>query len=200
MRLFVGIELPPEIRARLARLANGIPGARWTSAEQMHLTLRFIGEVDGARLQDIDSALAGTSDAAFDMRISGLGVFGTKRAPRLLWAGVEPTEPIEHLQMKVETALLRSGLDASPRKYHPHITLARLKGARIARLGQFIEANGAISTEMFAINEYVLFSSHLSHNGAIYRREARYGLEPRPRMDDGAKINARASALTHGPG
>lgn len=177
IRLFVALELPDSVRDRLVALQGGVPGARWSRAEQMHLTLRFIGEVAENVAHDIDDALAVICASAFSLELSGVGEFGGKN-PRALWAGVKNSEALLHLQRKVETALQRIGLPPEPRKYSPHITLARLKAAPHEKLVQFLTHGSLFAAGPFPANQFVLFSSHLSQSGSIYHPERVYRLEP----------------------
>src|SRR5436305_12787539 len=108
IRLFVALDLPEDIRARLLALQGGVPGARWSTNEQLHLTLRFIGEVDGNVAHDVDDALAVIREPPFSLELSGVGEFGGKK-PRALWAGVKTNDALLHLQRKIETARQRSG-------------------------------------------------------------------------------------------
>ena len=175
IRLFVALDLPEAVRERLAALQGGVPGARWSGAEQMHLTLRFIGEVPENVARDIDDALATIRAASFSLELSGVGEFGGKK-PRALWAGVKSSEALLHLQRKVETALQRIGLDPEPRKYSPHITLARLKAAPRDKVLQFLTHGSLFVAGPFPVNQFVLFSSHLSQSGSIYNVERIYRL------------------------
>ncbi len=107
-------------------MQEGVPGARWQTREQMHLTLRFIGEVDGSDANAIDDALSSIRASKFTLQLKSAGAFGSK-IPRALWAGIAPNEALTHLQRKIETALQRIGLEAEQRKFVPHVTLARLR-------------------------------------------------------------------------
>lgn len=177
IRLFVALDLPDLVRERLAALQGGVPGARWSRAEQMHLTLRFIGEVAENVAHDIDDALASIRAPAFSLELSGVGEFGGKN-PRALWAGVKSSEAVLHLQRKVETALQRIGLPPEPRKFSPHITLARLKAAPREKVVQFLTHGSLFAAVPFPVNQFVLYSSHLSQSGSIYHPERVYRLEP----------------------
>ncbi len=176
MRLFVALELPYPVRERLAQLAGGVPGARWIDPEQMHLTLRFIGEVDGHTQDDIEAALASVTVPPFDVRIDGVGCFGSGRKARILWAGLAANDPLARLQSKVETAINRAGMEPEHRKFHPHVTLARLKQPDGKRLADFLSRNGELISEDLAMDHFTLFSSHLGNSGAVYRPEATFPL------------------------
>jgi len=126
LRLFVGIEFPPELKLRLSLLETGIPGARWVDPGNFHLTLRFIGEVDEGVAADIDEALSRLRGRRFTLQLAGTGVFGGNR-PHALWVGVERDPDLVALRDKIEQALIRLGLEPEPRKFAPHITLARLR-------------------------------------------------------------------------
>src|SRR6185295_8481192 len=126
IRLFVALSLPDAVADPLVMLQTGVPGARWSARKQLHLTLRFIGEVDERVAADIDDALSLISAPGFTLELAGVGEFGGKH-PRALWAGVRPNDALKHLQRKIETALLRIDLPAEERKFTPHVTLAYLR-------------------------------------------------------------------------
>ena len=175
IRLFVALELPESLRSRLSMLQGGVPGARWATGEQLHLTLRFIGEVDGHVAHDVDDALAGIRAPAFALELAGVGEFGGKN-PRALWAGVRSSEALLHLQKKVETALQRIGLPAEERKFSPHVTLARLKAAPREKVVQFLTHHALFASGPFNVDHFVLFSSHLGSGGSVYHAERTYPL------------------------
>ena len=181
MRLFVALSLPDAIREDLSVLANGLPGARWVSPENMHLTLRFLGEVDGRDARDIDDALAAIRMPAFDLRIAGVGTFGEGRKLRALWAGVEANPVLTRLHDKVEQAVIRTGLPPEPRKFKPHVTLARFKanGATPpgAKLHKYLADHALFKCAPFPVECFTLYSSFLSSSGAIYTPEAEYPLD-----------------------
>jgi len=180
MRLFVALSLPDEIRDRLGDLEEPLPGARWVPPDNFHLTLRFIGEVDGGLAHDIDTALMGIDGRGFELRLSGLGHFGEGQKTRALYAAVAPTEPLSRLQQKVEQALQRVGLAPEGRKFKPHVTLARFRSgaASMPHLEQFLVAHALFRAEPFQVSEFSLFQSFLSGEGSIYREEATYPLLP----------------------
>lgn len=177
LRLFVALDFPPDVRDRLAGLAGGVPGARWTDPDGLHLTLRFIGEVSDDRAADIDSALAGIAAPAFDLVLDGVGVFGSGRGARVLWAGVERSEALLHLQGKVESALVRCGLAAEERRFSPHVTLARLTNAPAERIGRFLEERGLFRAGPVRMDHFTLYRSHLGKGGSVYEALGEYGLE-----------------------
>ena len=176
IRLFTAIEIPEAVRERLLALAGGVPGARWYAGNQLHLTLRFIGEVSEAVARDIDDVLAAVRAPRFQMELAGVGEFGGKY-PRALWAGVRDEAPVVHLQKKIESALQRLGLPAEERKFTPHVTLARLKNSPHGKVMDFLSHNGLFASGPFAVDRFTLFSSQLSSNGSIYRVEQNYELE-----------------------
>jgi 2'-5' RNA ligase len=175
MRLFVAIALPEDVARLLALLQIGVPGARWQTREQLHLTLRFIGEVDGRDRAAIDDALASISAPAFSAELKGVGSFGGKR-PHALWAGAAANDALLHLQRKIESALQRIGLEADRRKYTPHVTLARLKGTQNGHVLDFLTDHALYASGPFAVEGFILYSSLLSAGGSIYRAEKAYRL------------------------
>jgi RNA 2',3'-cyclic 3'-phosphodiesterase len=177
MRLFTALALPDAVVEKLPAMQGGVPGARWQKREQMHLTLRFIGEADGAMTAAIDDALATVTAPAFTLRLKGTGSFGG-RLPRDLWAGVEPSAPLEHLNRKIESALQRLGLEAERRKFTPHVTLARLKGTPKGAVVDFLTDHALYTSDPFPVAGFVLYSSKLTSDGSIYRAERAYRLAP----------------------
>ncbi len=175
IRLFTAIEIPESVRTRLSFLQGGVPGARWSPAENLHLTLRFIGEVDEATANDIDDMLSGLHAPSFELTLKGAGEFGG-RDPHALWIGVAPNEVLMRLAAKIESALQRMGLPAETRKYAPHVTLARLRDAPVAKLREFLAAHAAFDSGPFAVRSFALFSSYPSSNGSLYRMERSYAL------------------------
>jgi len=175
MRLFVALPVPDDVAQGLMLLQGGVPGARWLNRDQLHLTLRFIGEVDGVQAADIDDALAGISAPGFTLELHSVGSFGG-RDPRQLWAGVRPNEALMHLQRKIETALQRIGLAPEPRKFSPHVTLARLKASPRAKLMEYLSAHALYASAPFAVNAFELCSSRLTPNGSLYVAERAYPL------------------------
>ncbi len=167
MRLFVGIALPPDIRMALGTLCAGISGTRWVKPENLHVTLRFIGEASRGAAQDLDAALGDVHVPAFEMRFCGIGDFSKKSRLKALWSGVAANPALTHLQGKVEKAAQRAGFAPEGRKFTPHVTLARFKGQRVD-LGHYLETNGAFSTEPFVVENFTLFESHLGHGGSHY--------------------------------
>jgi RNA 2',3'-cyclic 3'-phosphodiesterase len=174
--LFVAISLPDTVAHSLSVLQAGVPGARWQTREQMHLTLRFIGEVDGRDATAVDDALSIVDAPRFAVALKGVGEFGG-RTPHALWAGVRDKEPVAFLQRKIETALQRAGLPPEPRKYLPHVTLARLKGTPKGRVMDFLTDHALYGSEPFDVASFILYSSLLTPNGSLYRAEKAYRLK-----------------------
>ena len=181
MRLFVALDLPDEIRDNLAGLANGLPGARWLPPENLHLTLRFIGEVDGHDAHDIDEGLAAIRMPQFELKLSGVGIFGEGRKLRALWAGVEANPELTRLHDKIEQAVIRAGQPPESRRFKPHVSLARFKnngtGPAPDKMQAYLSEHALFKCEPFVVEGFTLFSSFLSSSGAIYRPEADYPLE-----------------------
>ena len=174
MRLFVALALPEDLRQRLHGLQRGLAAAKWVRPESLHLTLRFIGEVDNGQAEDVDAVLSRVGGEPFDLAVGGLGQFGDSRKIRALWAGCEVSEPLVRLQAKIERALQVAGLPPEGRKFKPHITLARFKSAPGSGLEGYLEANGGFYHPPFPVTGFTLFSSYLSQEGALYRPEAEY--------------------------
>jgi 2'-5' RNA ligase len=175
-RLFIAVDLPEKIKENLKSMAFGIPGAKWVSPEQLHLTVRFIGEVDGALFSDIKNILDEINSAAFSLQLKGVGYFPPRGAPRVLWIGLEKSEPLQLLKKKIDTKLLRVGVEPEGRKFSPHITIARLKKSPVHKIANFLSGNGLFSQEPFQVEDFKLYSSILSPKGAYHKVERIYPL------------------------
>lgn len=174
-RLFTGIELPEEIRDELGDLEQPLPGTRWINVDDLHLTLRFAGDVDRLTANEFAEYLAGIDVPAFPMRLSGLGTFGG-REPRILWAGVEAAEHLDRLARANENAARHAGLDPAARKFKAHVTLARLKNSDPQRLARFLQKHGGFRTEPFYVTHFTLFSSKPHTGGGPYIVEETFPL------------------------
>lgn len=174
-RLFTAIEIPENLRQRLGLLRAGLRGARWIDPENYHITLRFVGDIDGATAREFAQALARVRQSAFEIRLDGLGIFG-ERKPRALWAGVEPSAPLLSLQRAHERAARAAGLPPEPRNFKPHITLARLNGGQPEDVARYLELQGGPLGASFRANRFVLYSSRASTGGGPYVVEQAYAL------------------------
>ena len=174
-RLFVAIRPPQEIRDLLIDAMDDSPEFRWQEEEQLHLTLRFVGEVERPIAEDLAAALAGIRAEPFELRVSGVGRF-EQRNSGALWAGIEPKAPVAALAAKVERACQSAGLEPERRAFHPHITLARWKGRRTREVQDFLQRRAGLSSQPFVADCFILFESRLSRHGAHYQEVASYGL------------------------
>ena len=175
LRLFVGIEFPPELKLRLSLLETGLAGAKWVDPGNFHLTLRFIGEVDEGVAADIDEALLRVRAHRFELRLGGTGVFGGNR-PHALWVGVERDPELVALRDKLEHALIRIGLEPEGRKFAPHVTLARLRDPDMAGLRGFLATHAQFRAEPLPVEQFSLIASYPTKSGAIYGDQADYPL------------------------
>lgn len=176
-RLFVAIELPGFIRSELADIRWGVPGARWADPASMHLTVRFLGQVDGAVFADVAEALRQVRLPSFRVTLKGVGYFPLRKHPEILWVGVEQNEMLARLHGKVDTALSRVGFDRDSRKFAPHVTLARLKASPLSKVAQFVAHHNLYRAESFLVSQFCLYSSHLASEGALHQKEVVYELE-----------------------
>ena len=176
MRLFVGLELPDPLRERLAALHGSLAGARWTPPANLHLTLRFIGEVGRDTAEEIDHALAALRPRGFMLTLSGTGVFDRGGRPASLWAGTERSPALDHLHGKIETALQRIGLPPERRRFQPHVTLARLDGIADGLLASWMQRHNLMRSESVPVTHFTLFSSLLGKEQPVYTAEVDYEL------------------------
>src|SRR4030095_13097915 len=157
-RLFVATRPPETIRDLLIDAMDDSPELRWVGDEQLHLTLRFVGEVERPMATDLAAALVPVRCDRFDLRIHGVGRFDPKRGGAL-WAGVEPKTQVAALAAKVERICQSVGLEPERRAFHPHITLARWKGRSSRAADVFIERNGGLASAPFTVDRFILFES-----------------------------------------
>ena len=174
-RLFVAIRPPEPIRDQLIDAMDETPDFRWQDEEQLHITLRFVGEVDRPVAEDLAAALHRIHAEPFTLRVSGVGRF-EQRNSGALWAGVEPKEPLAALAAKVERVCQEVGFEPERRAFHPHITLARWRGRRTREVADFLDRTRGLASEPFEVAEFILFESRLSRHGAQYEKVASYRL------------------------
>lgn len=179
-RLFAALEIPRDITLSLSLLRGGLPGARWIDVENYHMTLRFIGDIDGPTADEIVNAFDQIRRRAFEIRLDGIGSFGSKK-PHSIWAGVEPSPDLTALQAELERICQRLGLPAEQRKFKPHVTLARLKTARASDVVRYLSGRGDFQTAAFPVGRFVLMSSRDSIGGGPYVKEEVFPLSPQGR-------------------
>ncbi|SMF68656.1 RNA 2',3'-cyclic phosphodiesterase [Allosphingosinicella indica] len=175
-RLFVAIRPPRDIRAQLLSIMGGVSGARWQSDDQLHLTLRFVGEVDRHVAADVAAALGSIHHPRFSIALAGLGSFDKRGIRDNLWAGVAPHEPLKTLHNKVDQAVSRAGIAPDSRAFLPHITLARLNRAS-GPIDGFAEQNGGLASAPFEVDHFALYESTMTPEGAHYTIAERYRLD-----------------------
>jgi 2'-5' RNA ligase len=175
IRLFTGLEVPPEVAQALSQLRGGLPGARWVDPENYHVTLRYIGDVDGAVAREVAFVLGRVRRTPFELRLEGLSSFGGNR-PRAVVAVVAPTPQLLELQAEHERLLQRVGLEANGRKFTPHVTLARLRDSSSRQVADYLALRGYFPAASFSVDRFVLFSSKASVGGGPYLVEAAYPL------------------------
>lgn len=182
-RLFIALDLPDDIKHSLEPLAHGLGDVRWTSPEQQHVTLRFIGEVDNGRANDIADALSLVPGKPFELQLKGIGHFPPRGEPRIIWAGVEKSRELKDLKRRIDRALKQAGLAPDQQKYAPHVTLARLRRPD-AGLADYLMRHSLYRSEPFPINSFHLYSSWLQPEGPDYQLEASYDLVPGAEDED----------------
>jgi 2'-5' RNA ligase len=174
-RLFTAIEIPQPVALLLSLIQGGLPGARWIDRENLHITLRFVGDVETPVARELAYALERVKTAPFQLMLSGLDVFGGTK-PRSLFAAVERSETLNGLYAEQERICQQIGLSPEGRKFKPHVTLARLRGARTADIAKYLTGQGGFSSPLFDVGRFVLLSSRNSVGGGPYVLEESYQL------------------------
>lgn len=173
-RLFVGLELDPLMIGDLADARGGVEGAHWQRDNQLHMTLAFIGDASRKTKREIEDTLARIRFEPFEMCLSGVGMFGKPKQPKVLWAGVEQKKPIAHLHEKIAAAMAQIDVEIDRRKFKPHVTLARFRRGAHARIGDWLTENERLLTQSMLVDRFVLFSSERTSEGSFYRHEAEF--------------------------
>ncbi len=176
-RLFLAIDLPERIIDDISDTYQAIPGARWMGEQQLHITLRFYGDVPPDRENALVNALRAVTFPPFSLRLKGVGHFPPRREARLLWVGIAPEPLLLKLHSLVENASVKAGCEREGRRFSPHITVARLGSSAPDRVAQYLTVNNLFATEPFEVNGFHLYSSRLGKAGAHYTREASFSLE-----------------------
>jgi 2'-5' RNA ligase len=182
-RLFTAIEIPEAIRQHLSLIRAPLGGAKWIEPEDMHITVRFAGDIDGRTADELVDFLAGVRARPFPVAITGVGAFGG-REPRVLWAGVEAGEPLEALYRANDRAARAAGLEPEGRAFRPHVTLARMRGGRQAAVARFLGENGGLRTQPFVATRFVLLSARPGSGGGPYVVEAAFPFDGAHAFDE----------------
>jgi len=175
-RLFVALPVPPDMQKRLASLRSGVQGVRWMDGDRMHITMRFIGDVEPGIAEDIDANLSSIDAPEFEVAVRGLGQFEKGHRAHTLYAEIDRDPPLMHLQSKIESAVVRAGVPPAGRKFKPHITLARMRGAPDDKMAVMLETQGSFDAMTFDAEQFVLYRSHLGSEKPVYEPLAEYPL------------------------
>ncbi|WP_298743323.1 RNA 2',3'-cyclic phosphodiesterase [uncultured Brevundimonas sp.] len=178
IRLFTAVPIPEDVADALERRQSGLPGARWRTRDQLHLTLAFYGEIDERRADDLAAELGrAATGGPFDITLGGVGAFGDAHRSHALWAGVEPSERLSVLAGRCRAAGERAGVAMERRDYRPHVTLAYLKPqTNPDRIGAWIAGHNLLRSPPIRVDRFGLWSSVLGHDGSRYRLEREYWL------------------------
>ena len=190
MRIFIGIDLDPEVRTRIERFLEGVEGfapeARWVRPESLHITLKFVGEQTPERVQAITEHLQRVESSAFEVRAGGYGFFPTAKAPRVFWIGIHAGPQLAELAKSIDMDVAEVGIPREDRPYSPHLTLARVGAGRrsgspkwrkgdgpsatFAVLEKRLAAMGELDFGAMTAHEFILYQSHLSPKGSKYTK------------------------------
>ncbi|MBX9603066.1 MAG: RNA 2',3'-cyclic phosphodiesterase [Bryobacteraceae bacterium] len=181
MRLFTGIALPEEIEGRLeqllGRLRPAAPAQSWSPAANLHVTIKFIGELPEARLEELKQALAALPARAPEVELKGLGWFPNPHRPRVLWAGVQAGPALSDLAAAANQGLVPLGIAAETKPYSPHLTLARIKSDEgLIALRQAIAQLDSVEFGRFRPDSFHLYLSKPGPRGSVYSKLASFPL------------------------
>lgn len=167
-RLFVALPVPENVADILLDTMEALPGARWQDADNLHITLRFIGEVDVRQADDIALALSSVRFEPIDLALAGVGHFERKGRATSIWARVEPSDALAALQTRVEMACRRAGLADETRKFIPHVTIARLNMSS-GDAAPWLARHEGLEAGPWLAGGFALYDSHLGEHGAQYQ-------------------------------
>lgn len=176
-RLFIALTLPPAVRDALAGLAEPMPGVTWTRPEQLHITLRFLGDVSAKQEETMRERLAAVHVGPFILPVEGAGAFPSERSPRVFWVGVGTGHPrLFQLRQRVDDALLAAGLTLDLRTFHPHATLGRSTDQAAPAVGRWLRAHRTFAAPPFRVESFDLYASDLQPEGAVHKLVQRFAL------------------------
>jgi 2'-5' RNA ligase len=176
-RLFLAIDPPQDVRRQLASLRSGVADARWVSIEQLHLTLKFLGDVEEAAAAEVEKSLDSVRETDFALELSGVGRFPPRRAARVLWAGLKAEPKLLDLHEAIELRLEGLGIEREDQAFSPHLTLARLRdNVRAAEVERWLERGRNFLAGPFPVGRFHLYSSVLGPDGATHERIHSYEL------------------------
>jgi RNA 2',3'-cyclic 3'-phosphodiesterase len=176
IRLFAALEVPEDIGRALQRRQQGLPGARWRSLDQLHITLRFFGEVPEPQAAEIDDQLSRIRGEPLEITLQGVGAFGEGAAVRSVYAKVVESPALARLAARCEAAARKAGLKGEARGYCPHVTLAYLKRSDPGRVAAWIQGHNLLHSPPFHLAQFGLYSSWASPDGSRYDLERSYPL------------------------
>lgn len=175
-RLFTGLEIPADVASALSQHRGGLTGSRWMEPADYHITLRFLGDVDGTTARDVYRFLDDIRRPRFNVTLEGLDSFGGDK-PRSVFARVTPTPQLAALQADHEKLMRRLGLPPEKRKFTPHVTLARLRDCAAVDVAWYLASRPLVRPIQFTAMRFVLYSSRASVGGGPYVIEAAYPLD-----------------------
>lgn len=182
MRLFIALDIPAEVRAHIAEYADRVrsyaPEARWARVEGLHVTLKFIGEVQDPKVAEIKNALKAVKAGQFDVQFENVGFFPSPRSPRVFWIGVEGGDALPGLAAAIDDELVKLDISREERAYHPHLTLARAGTDPhvLKSLTPFTDLEAAPHFGTMTAREFFLYQSQPGRGGSKYTKLERYGL------------------------
>lgn len=179
-RLFTALKIPSDISTQLSFLQSGLSGCRWVDSENFHITLRFVGDVSRPIALELTHMLEDVKTGPFNLQLENLDVFGNSK-PHSLFAGVRRNDALFALRAEQERICQRLGLEADPRKFTPHITIARVRGTKPEAIARYLSVHGGYQSSEFTVDRFDLLSSRDSVGGGPYVTEESYELTEKDR-------------------
>ena len=174
-RLFVGLEIPDIVRMQLGQVGGPLPGARWIDTDDLHLTLRFAGDLGNRQADELVGFLDDIHGPPFELKLTEFGAFGG-REPRVIHASADGGPTLDQLQRATDRAARSAGLALEPRPFRAHVTLARLRGTSADVVADFLGSRARLVVEPFPVERFVLYSSRPRVGGGPYVIEHEFAL------------------------
>jgi 2'-5' RNA ligase len=177
-RMFIAIELPSDVREAILQIEAGVPGAYWYEDDQLHLTVRYLGRIDGRKAESVAMAMRRLEPPPFELALSGVGFFPPRGEVESLWVGVDKSPELERLRARVDGVATKLGIEPDRRRYMPHVTIARTENVHEGRLADFLAGHALWKSRTFRVDSLTLFSSRDRDWGPEYQREEVFLLRP----------------------
>ncbi len=175
-RLFIGIAIPDHITDKVLPIQTGIDATKWSKAENLHITLSFIGKVEDTIADKIVKLLRDIRMPKFQLALHGVGTFSKHDKPSFIWLGIKKENELIRLKKQIDTTLEENNIHIEQKPYNPHMTLASLNNSNLEEIDAFLEKHKDLTTDNFEVSEFVLYQSIGENGVSNYQKFKTYSL------------------------